>query len=154
MAQAKFDASFISRFFFWLPFSVPAFLPFHFEFLSSFLSLFLLDTPFRIRKKLRAVPGNLWFIPHSWVETSVLTWLQSLEPGPALTVLEVWAGLTCQVRETLLLLDSALHCSGSGQDRAPRLTLSTLKKSCRCNRPEWRFPQPTVQSPGSAHGST
>lgn len=154
MAQAKFDASFISLLFFWLPFSVPAFLPFHFEFLSSFLSLFLLDTPFRIRKKLRAVPGNLWFIPHSWVETSALTWLQRLEHGPELTGLEVWPGLTCQVRETLLLLYSALHCSGSGQDRAPWLTLSTLERSCHCNRPEWRFPQPIVQSPGSADGST
>lgn len=138
--------------FLWLPFSVPAFLPFHFAFLSSFLSLFLFNNPFRIRKKLKAVPGNLCCIPCGWMETSMLTWLQRLQHGPELTGLEARPGLTCQVRESLLLLYSALHCSGSVQ--AQWLALSTLARPCCCNRPEWGFPQPTVQSPGNVDGPT
>lgn len=129
-------------------FLVPPFLPYHFAFLSSFFSLVLFDTPLWIREKLKAVPGNLCCIQHGWVETRMLTWLQRLHHGTELTGLVTWPGLTHQVRETLWLFYSALHCSGSVHSRAQWLALSTLARPRSCNKPEWAFLQCSVQSPG------
>lgn len=128
-SEAKFDPSFLfSHPLSLTSFLVPPFLPYHFAFLSSFFSLVLFDTPLWIREKLKAVPGNLCCIQHGWVETRMLTWLQRLHHGTELTGLVTWPGLTHQVRETLWLFHSALHCSGSVHSRAQWLTLSTLAR--------------------------
>lgn len=100
-SEAKFDPSFISPLS--LPFfPVPAFLPFHFAFLSSFLSLFPFNTTFRIRKtssgSWKSVLYSVWLSGDKYAN-----WLW-LQHDTELSRFEAWPDLTCQVRETLLLL--------------------------------------------------
>lgn len=122
----------------------PLFFPFTLHFFQpSFLSLFLFNIPLRIREKLKAVPGNLCCIQCGWLgckDSAMAQSLLALWPGQA-WLLRSGNPCCCSTLPSIALVQYTAELSGSH-------SLSTLSRPRSCNKPEWGFLQPTVQSPG------